>query len=118
MAIHPELFDLMPSYVQWERYTGTDSVGNNTYAAARTVQCRLEPIASTMSVTSSQDSTAVAQVGVSVRIIADLTTPYFKALDRVTLPDDTQVRIVTASLYYDENGPYYQEANCENNQES
>lgn len=117
MTIDPELLELMPTDVQIEFYTGTDSVGNDTYAAAVTRKCRVENNAATMNVSTVPGGTMQATLGYSTVIYLDYQSPTVPAKSRVTLPTSRELIVVSETVEYDENGPYYQMLTCQNNQE-
>jgi hypothetical protein len=119
VSIDPEFLDMMPTEVSWERKTGADQYGNDTYATAITLCVRVEPLTVSLAVTTQQAGAMMASIGQTTTVIADLTTPRIAAGDRLTIIEDDMALVVNVAVVHrDENGPYYQEAQCINNKEA
>jgi hypothetical protein len=119
MTIDPELLELMPTLVDIYPWTGEDTVGNNTYGTAVRRNSRLENLTKDMAVTTAQGDTVIATMGDSVQVIIDYCEPIIEAGSKVVVVASTRtMRVVSQTIEYDENGPYYQSLQCQNNQET
>lgn len=118
MTIDPEFYDLMPSTITIQRWTGEDSFGNNTYGTGEVIEhVRIEMDQRQMATTLKWQGTAMASTRQLATVIMDYIDPPYGAGDLVTLPNGNAVRIFNAEVHYDERGPYYQQLTLENNQE-
>lgn len=116
-TIDPEFLELMPLTVRISRYTGTDTVGNNTYATAIPVRARIEQPTTTMLTALADAGSLLADPGEHFRLIIDWKSPGFTKRDKVTMPDGSNVIIESALTEWDEKGPYHQDLTCTNNKE-
>lgn len=116
MTIDPCFLDLMPTTATLSRLTGADAFGNNTYSASEPIRCRVESLTKTVVVSTADGGTVLAEAGDSVSLITDYQTPVIAEGDRVQVQGRT-MRVLSQTIEYDENGPYYQSCVCGNNQE-
>lgn len=120
MTIDPEFFELMPVVLSISEYTGQDAFGNNTYGAPTTHRARVESLNATMLVTTADGGTALARPGESTTLIIDYVEPQIVEGSKVEFDEGGRtrtLRVTSQIVHYDENGPYYQELTCANNQE-
>lgn len=119
MTIDPELLELMPTLIDIYRWTGEDGVGNNTYGTAIRKRSRLETLTKDMAVTTAQGDTVIAAMSDTVQVIIDYAEPIIEAGSKVTVVGQNRImRVISQTVEYDENGPYYQSLQCQNNQET
>lgn len=117
MTIDPEFFELMPSTITVERYSGEDAYGNNTYLAPEFHRCRIDNYNLASGGGAVRSGTVITPVRVVTTIITDYTEPPFTVRDRITLPDGRSPTITSAVVEYDEVGPYHQTITCEETRE-
>lgn len=120
MTIDTEFLAMMPTNVDCYKWLGKDAVGNNIYDTAVRHKARVENLTRTMSVTTSSGETVIADIGDSVQLIIDYREPIINERDKVVVITPTssrELRVITQTTEYDEDGPYYQALVCQNNQE-
>lgn len=115
--IDPEFLELMPSYVFIARYTGEDAWGNNTFAAAESIRCRIDASTVDSGGGALRSGTVVVPTRQTNTIYTDYTEPPFTVRDKITLPDGRTPRITSVNTEYDERGPHHQVITCEETRE-
>jgi hypothetical protein len=104
ITVDPELLELMPHVVTYERNTGVDEFGQPTYASPVLVRARVE---GRMRRTMGADG--IERVS-SITIYLS-TSPGISPADRITLPEGFNPRqptIIGIERQSDQHGPYYE----------
>ena len=121
MTIDPELLELMPVTVSIYPMTGQDDFGNNVYGPSVRYRARIEALSSTMLVATSDGGTTLARPGTATTVYIDFIAPPIAEGSKITFDEGGSTitaRVVAQNVHYDEDGPYYQELTCQNNQET
>jgi len=114
MGLPQEILDVLNIQLYIERFVNRDAAGNAVYSPSESVMCILETFSKTRGAPTTPSGSIGTPIQRRLRALVDYSNylPY----DRVTIPGNQKLTVLSVDTTYDENGdPFFQQIEMEEN---